>query len=340
MAIKNQRNKGKLMNKETAKWIGKALLAGLTAFMMLSAVCAFYFNVPVRVTNPDNTTEYRYEPNRRYYRGTEGFGFGRTNNEGFNNLRDYNAGDEINILLMGSSHMEGFCVPQSDSAAAVLNRLFNGEKYAYNIGMAAHTFPYCAEHLEKALSTYAPTDAVIIELAKLIYTPAELDSAVNETLPAIGAHDGGIVTFLQKIPYLRLFYTKYNQNKEAATADSTQTTTGDFEKSLSCLMRKIGETSRSYGTDVILVYTPTVMPEADGHIAVQEQPDERTLYQKLCAENGIVFLDLTAQNISAAEELNQLPFGFTNTSPGTGHINRLGLRIFAEGVYKYLKNME
>jgi len=324
------------MKRETAKWIGKALLAGLAAFALLCAACAFYFNVPVRVSNPDDTTEYRYEPNRRYFRGTEGFGTGRTNNEGFNNLRDYKHGDEINVLLMGSSHMEGFCVPQADSAAAVLNRLFDGEKYAYNIGMAAHTFPYCAEHLDTALSVYAPTDAVVIELAKLGYTPAELDAAADGALPEIGAHEGKIVTAAQKIPYLRLFYTKYFQGGGDAGADAEQTPAGDFAASLSRLLQKLGETGRAHGVDVILVYTPTVLPEADGHLAIQEQPDERPLYQRLCTENGIVFLDLTARNLAAAEELGQLPFGFANTTPGTGHINRLGLRLFAEGVYEQL----
>ncbi len=309
------------MKKETVKWIIKALLAGLAAFAVLCAACAFYFNVPVRVSNPDDTTEYRYEPNRRYFRGTEGFGTGRTNNEGFNNLRDYNCKDVINILLMGSSHMEGFCVPQADSAAAVLNRLFDGEKYVYNIGMAAHTFPYCAEHLDKALSVYA-----------------ELDAAVDGTLPEIRAHEGGIVTAAQKIPYLRLFYTKYFQGGgDAAGEDNAaQPPAGDFEASLSRLLQKLGETGRAHGVSVILAYTPTVLPDEDGHIAVQEQPDDRALYQKLCAENDLVFLDLTERNIAAAEELGQLPFGFANTSPGTGHINSLGLRLFAEGVYEQL----
>ena len=58
-------------------------------------------------------------------------------------------------------------------------------------------------------------------------------------------------------------------------------------------------------------------------------------FERLCAENGVVFLDLTEKNIAAALD-GLLPFGFANTTPGTGHINRLGLRIFAEGVYEQL----
>ena len=187
------------MRKETAKWFLKALLAGLAAFALLCAVCAFYFNVPVRVSNPDGATEYKYEPDRRYYRGIEGFGYGRTNNDGFNNLRDYTPGEEINVLLMGSSHTEGFCVPQPDSAAAVLNRLFDGDRYVYSIGMAAHTFPYCAKHLDEALAHYAPTDAVVLELAALSYDSAVLDAAADGTLKDMSSHEGTLITALQKI---------------------------------------------------------------------------------------------------------------------------------------------
>ena len=326
------------MRKETAKWILKALLAGLAAFALLCAVCAFYFNVPVRISNPDGATEYKYEPDRRYYRGIEGFGTGRTNNDGFNNLRDYTQGEEISVLLMGSSHMEGFCVPQADSAAAVLNRLFDGEKYVYNIGMAAHTFPYCAKHLDTALSHYAPTDAVVLELAALSYDPIALDAAADGTLRDMNSHEGKLVTALQKIPYLRLFYTKYfqggGQAAEAGSAEPVEE--GEFEASLSRLLQKLGETGRAHDVSVILAYTPTVLPDADGHIKAQEKPGERELYQRLCAENGLVFLDLTEKNIAAAAADGQLPFGFANTTPGTGHINRLGLRIFAEGVYEQL----
>ena len=327
------------MKKQTLNWILKAGLAGLLAFALLCGVCLFYFHLPVRVTNADGATEYKYEAGRSYVRGIEGFGYGKLNNEGFNNLRDFTPGEEINVLLMGSSHMEGFCVPQKDSAGAVLNRLFNGEKYVYNIGMAAHTFPYCAEHLETALNVYAPTDAVVIELAALSYDPAALDAAADGTLPEMASHEGGFITALQKLPYLRLFYTKYikGEGRAAEAGSGTAVPDGDFEASLSRLLQKVGETARTHGVSVILAYTPTVLPEADGHIAVQEGPGERELYQKLCAENGIVFLDLTERNIAAAAEEGKLPFGFANTTPGTGHINSLGLRIFAEGVYEQLK---
>lgn len=327
------------MKKQTVKWIVKALLAGVTAFALLCLACAFYFRVPVHDTNPDGATEYKYEPGRAWYYGTEGFGHGRVNNDGFNNLRDYSPGEEINVLLMGSSHMEGFCVPQKDSAAAVLNRLFDGEKYVYNIGMAGHTLLYCAKHLDAALTVYAPTDAVVIELATLSYEPAALNAVLDGTLPDIPSHAGGLLTALQKLPYLRLFYTKYvkGDNQVAAAAGTAEPVTAEaFEASLRGLLEKLGETGRQHGVDVILAYIPTVLPDAEGTLAPEERAGERELYERLCAENGVVFLDLTARAIETAQLEGRLPFGFANTTPGTGHINRLGLRVYAEGVYEAL----
>ena len=93
-------------------WLGKAALAGLLAFALLCFFCLLYYNVPVHDVNPTGATEYKWEPGRFYSRGTEGFAMGRTNSDGFNNLFDYAPGDPIDILLMGSSHMEGFNVAQ------------------------------------------------------------------------------------------------------------------------------------------------------------------------------------------------------------------------------------
>jgi len=331
------------MKNNVLNWIIRAGLAGLLAFALLCLACAFYFNTPVHYTNPDGATEYKYESGR-FFRGTEGFGYGRINNDGFNNLRDYNAGDEINILLMGSSHMEGFCVPQADTAGAVLGRLFDGEKTVYNIGMAGHTFLYCAKRLEQALTVYRPTDYAVIELATLSYDPAAMDAATDGSLPDIPSHSGGLLTALQKIPFLRLMYTKYfkgsNEAVAAAAGTSGSASAADYEAALARLLKKVGEVSAQHGVKTILVYTPTVRPDAEGNIVTDARPGEREAFERLTAENGLVFLDLTAENTAAVTEGRRLPFGFANTSPGEGHINALGLRIYAEAVYDAIREGE
>ena len=101
-------------------WLIKAGIAGMIAFALLCAFCFFWYNVPVHYENPTGATEYYWQEHKFYSKGTEGFALGKTNNEGFNNLKDYSEGEHINILLMGSSHMEGFNVAQDENTAAMI----------------------------------------------------------------------------------------------------------------------------------------------------------------------------------------------------------------------------
>ena len=35
-----------------------------------------------------------------------------------------------------------------------------------------------------------------------------------------------------------------------------------------------------------------------------------------------------------------MPYGFVNTTPGAGHMNRVGHRLFAQEVYETIKALE
>lgn len=331
------------MSRQVIHWFIRALLAGMAALALLCLFCVLWYNIPVHHANPSGATEYSYEPGRFYSRGTEGFAMGRTNNEGFNNLADYNAGDRVDVLMLGSSHLEGFCVSQEENAAAVLERLLGGERRVYNLGMAGHTFLYCAKRLDEALDAYAP-DYAVIELATLSYDPAAMDAAADGTLPDIPSHSGGLLTALQKLPFLRLFYTKYvktgNEAVAAAAGTEGEISMEDYEAALSRLLKRVAELSRERGVKTILVYTPFVLPDAEGRGVTDVRPGEQEIFDRLCAENGLLFLDLTGPNVAALEENGELLFGFSNTSPGKGHLNRLGHRVFAEAVYALIAGEE
>ena len=331
------------MKAKAINWLLKALLAGAAAFVLLCLFCALWYKVPVHYTNPDGATEYKYEPNTFYSRGVEGFAMGRTNGDGYPELLDYAPGDQVDVLLLGSSHLEGYSVPPEKNAAAVLGRLFDGEKAVYSIAMAGHTFPYCAKHLEKALEVYRPQIAVI-ELASLSYDPAAMDAVTDGTLPDIPSHAGGFVTLLQKLPFLRHMYNKYfnrgNDVVKAAAVMETEVSGADFDASLARLLEKLGEVSRAHGVKTILVHVPTVVPDAEGRAVLEVKPGERESFQRLSEENGLVFLDLTERFVSALEDDHELLFGFANTAPGHGHINSRGHELFAEAVYDCIENGE
>lgn len=327
------------MIKPFFRWLGKALLGGCLAFLLLGVFCFFYYNIPIHYANPTGATEYRWQEGHVYNCFTEGFSLGRVNNDGFNNIYDYTSGERIDILLMGSSHMEGFNVPRNRNTAAVLNTLFDGEKYVYNIGTAGHTLPYCVKHLGAALDSYAPGQYVLLETVTLDLSPSDMDAAVNRTLPDIPSYTGGFVGLLQRIPLLRLFYTKYIKNAFAfgdtddAPPDPAPENTGTYALSLSAFLEKIGRESAERGIQAVIVFNPAVGISPEGSLYTKTETEQLKLFRQFCDENDIRFVDLTDTYMRAYREQYLLPSGFSNTAPARGHLNAVGHRLIAEALY-------
>lgn len=332
--------------KKFGVWILKAIAGGVIALLALNAFSMLYYNVPVHYTNPDSSTEYKWESSTFYSKGTEGFAWGVTNNDGFNNLRDYAPGEKIDILLMGSSHIEGFNVAQDENAGAVLNSLFDGEKYTYNIGTAGHTMLYCIKHLAAALDTYEPGEYVVIETNTVELAPEDIDAVMSGTLADIPSQSGALITLMQKMPYLRLLYTvQFKGMAEAADAADTEVEEAaaaprESAAALSPLLGMVADVCGKHGVQPVIVFDPTVYVDGQGKAYTDTDPECLAAFESVCAEKGIVFVDLTEAYTGEYAESCRLPYGFANTTPGAGHMNKLGHRLFAQEVCETIKALE
>lgn len=331
--------------KKTIKWLLKAFVAGCIAFALLCAFCVFWYNVPVHYDNPTGATEYVWENDTFYSKAIEGFAWGRTNNEGHNNLRDYNVGDKVDILLMGSSHMEGFNVAQDENTAAVLNQLFEGEKYCYNIGTAGHTLPYCIKNLGDALERYEPGSYLILESFGVEHSASDLEAVAEGRLADIPSHSGGIVGLMQKLPYLRLFYTQHfkdgGQAFDALEAEAPAAKEEpDYEAVLSRVLDIVAAECSEHGVSPIIALNSNLLIAEDGSCYTEVDAEKYEIFSRLCKEKGIVFVDAIDRFMAEYEQSHRLPYGFSNTSPGSGHMNKLGHRLFAEEIYAAIQEME
>lgn len=331
--------------KSLFKWLIKAFAAGCIAFAALSLFAFFWYNVPVHYANPSGATEYIWESHKFYSKGTEGFALGQTNNEGFNNLEDYHDGDQIDILLMGSSHTEGFNVAQQENMGAVVNSLFDGEKYCYNIGTAGHTLPYCVKNLSDALDHYKPTQYLVLESYGVEYSPEEMQKVVAGELADIPSHTGGIVGILQKLPYLRLFYTQFfkdgnNAFDGAASLNAAKPENISYEDALDAFLDEVAREAKDHGITAIIVHNKNVELNEDGSGYFSGEPDKLALFARLCDEKGIVFIDMCPVYMRLYQQEHALAYGFSNTSPGSGHMNATGHRLFAEELVRTIREME
>lgn len=332
--------------KQVLKWFLKAAAAGLIALLLLCALCLLYYRLPVHIQNDTGATEYRWEGSTFYRKGTEGFAFNRTNNDGFDNLRDYEQGDDIDILLMGSSHMEAMNVPLRENTAARLNEMFGGDKYVYNIGTSGHTLLYCIKHLDRALEHYAPGDYVIIETRDVSFPLSEMEQTLDGTLPDIPSQTGLAVTVMKKLPYLRLFYTKHikgaNDVDAAKALGDTETADDAAQRAelMGELMARVAETCAEHGVQPMIVYHPTLYVDDEGEPYTVTDGDDLAALRELCEDEGIIFADATDGFLNAYRQYYRLPYGFANTAPGKGHMNSWGHSLFARCIYDAIEETE
>lgn len=332
------------MRKTALKALGKTIVSGIIAFTILTLFCCFYENMPVRVPNEDGSTDYKWGANLFYSRATEGFAWGKTNNEGFMNMFDYDDNMKIDILIMGSSHMEAYQVDMSQSTASQLNTLLENET-VYNIGISEHTFLTCVNNLRAAINKYHPKEYVIIETSRIVFSDEEIALAINEEFAELPSYFGGIIGLLQKNPYLRLIdhqrrTYKNLRERDVERANSpeafVESDTTVNEKLLADLFQKMGVLAEEHGIKVIIVYLPSINISSDGAINVIADQGAISKFKRPCFDNGILFLDMSNRFEEEYKNAHTLPYGFFNTPIGSGHLNQYGHAMIADELYNLI----
>ena len=326
------------------KWIIKAVIACAVALAIASGGCLLYYNLPVHYSNESGATDYKWETSKFYSRGTEGIALGKTNNDGFNNIDDY-SGQQIDILFMGSSHGEAFNVAQDKSCVSRLNEKFGGDMYTYNIATSGHSIYHIGRNLNDAIETYKPTKYVVIECQSLSPKKENLIAAVDGTLPRLESESGGIIGLLQKIPFLRLIYlqiSNFNSGSEQAEEKSSapEVPDDDYRAAVQAFVKKIKNDCESHGVKPIIVYHPHFVIDENGNAVLTEKKNYSDLFCSVCEETGIAFADMFSDFVDGYKNDLKLPYGFSNTALGKGHLNEYGHNLLAERIYKIIEDME
>lgn len=325
----------------------KLIAAMITAFLILNIACIFYYNVPVHVPSKTNSTDYLWEKNKFYSRGTEGFALGITDNNGFNNLETFKPG-QVDAIIMGSSHMEAFNVAQDKNTASVLNKLSRESGHNmnfYNIGTSGHTLYMCLNNLDEALNEFKPKKQVIIETLTVEPDEKIIKSLLDDTLVRKESFNDGFIGTLQKFPFLRLVYSQVMNFKNNNALKNTVTVANkpemqkvaktDNEKYqlMNTLMEKSAQMCKEAGVELIIFYNCSLDIDNTGSFPERRDMDEVKAFEEICKNNGIIFIDMYDSFKENYLENNKLPRGFSNTEIGEGHLNEEGHRVIANTLF-------
>lgn len=312
----------------------KVIISGIFALIILSLGCLLYGNLPSRYVDKDNATDFKNEASAFYLYGWEGFAWGWTNNEGYMNIENYTPSAEIEVLVMGSSHMEALQIMQKDSASSLLDSCY-GMK-TYNIGLSNHFFETCASHLKAAVKKYRPS-FVVLETRSVNLSDKTVTDIIHNRVRKKFAYNKGILSMLSGMSYFRLLYRQFREKFGAQKSPLKTPASPEF---LSEMLAKLNEDVSLSGAKLIIAYHPSTSINKDGSLNILGDSEKVRQFSELCAENGIYFLDMTERFLSEYKKDYTLPYGFANTAVGVGHMNKEGHRMFADEIYKLIQRIE
>ncbi len=324
-------------------WIVKAFVAGVVAVFVLSAVAFFYNYTGMHIANPTKATDYSWQKNQIMFNMKEGFSFVKMDENGFNNSASV-ADKPVDILLMGSSHMESYQVNGDENCGYLLNE-YLPEYYTYNIGVSGHTIYRIADNIDDALAEHKPSKYVLIETNTVWLDCHKMNEVISGNASAIESYDSGILFYLQKIPAFKPIYNQLDNWLHILPASdnypSGETVVPDeYKPTLLKFLSVIGDNAERHGVTPIIFYAPNEFLNDDATVTYQTDDKYLEIYKEVCEELNIVFVDLSDSFASLYNEQKILAHGFPNSAVGTGHLNKYGHKAVAETLAAEIRKRE
>jgi hypothetical protein len=268
---------------------------------------------------------------------TEGFSWFKMDDDGFNNAASNNIGSQQpDILLMGSSHMEGVEVAVEENTGYLLNKL--APSYStYNIGISGHTIYNCVNNMQSAETEYAPTKYIILETDTVKLDIEKMLLVINGEYPHIQSYDSGMLYLLQKyIPAAKSIYKAVDEWRSSLNGDATENAKVELENSddqdlyYNTLDSFLQKAAADANGKLVIFYQPETKIDETGNLVENNDREYRDLFASACDTAGIKFIDMTDDFRKLYEDEHILAHGFTNTAVGVGHLNKYGHQVIAE----------
>lgn len=334
------------------KFFGKLVVSGLVALIILCCLASVYSLSPMRVENEFKNTDYSWESESVWMKMTEGISWGITDEKGFNNSEFVENPD---ILLLGSSHIEGMNVQQEEQAVSLLNNYLGGKLTCYNMGISGHTVFKVVQYLEQSVSAFEnPPKYIIIETSTTVLSEEDVSEALNGEVEITTVNNEGIVAKLQRLPFLRQVYHQLESgmldmllpskiNDFTATSFAVYSSTDSKlvidEQPYQTFFEYLEKVESEYGTQIIIMYHPFEIIEESGDISFSNE-EYTSVFEKYAANNKIDFVNMTNDFEEMYYEEHYVAHGFSTGALGEGHINKYGHRAIAQRLYEYITDLE
>lgn len=326
--------------RQAGQWLAAAAIA-----MLLCNACLYGYHDPAAWIDRSNASTYAiWRPGSRIVMGTEGRGVHHVDSRGYLNP-DLPLADGY-TLVVGSSFTQGKEVAAGERFVDLLNgALSDGETLAvYSVSQDGFYFPDVVACFPALMAEFPDAETLIIEIGSVSFSDEALTAALNRQ--GVDETQRG-AELLERMPsgrkaalYIKEAFPILTLGKQQLTAMlAEERASPETAPSAEALDAAMAQIRARFSGRIIIFYHPSVQitPEADLEI-VQEEGLE--LFRRACERNGLEFLDASVRFSQAYEEDHTVPYGFPNTTMGSGHLNADGHRICAELLLEALKGGE
>lgn len=344
--------------KSARRWWAKFLVANVAGIAVWTLVDFFYTTGGGRGDYPPIAGETldRPAPSSWITRFREGVCFTALDENGYNNAyyRDFQRDlSDVDVLVLGSSHVEAFQVSPRSNFVYLLNERFaegDAKLSFYNSGRSAHVFVIRGARYEEALKLFKPKKIAVFEM---FHFPSKesVDYALAGKIQ--NKRDAAVPSFMRWAPSRRvaLFWRKLTKRGEESepnpfegvgknTAAPSEAPSEELKECWGDWLRRIRELSDRHGVKAIVYFHKNATLGKDGSYIPPYCEEEMAAFRELCEREGIVFVDATERFREAYEKNNVWAYGFSNAGVVSGHMNRDGHRMLADVLEETIRKME
>jgi len=321
----------------------------MVAFCFANLLCLIYERPAGWIDTPNGASPACWRPGAFLIHGTEGYGTARIDDNGYINPSGVLM--DSYILMMGSSHTQGKEVPASQKYSVLVNDHFtkgSDTLYTYNIASDGNYLPTLIKHFKAAVQAFPNAEIITIEIGNTDFSVAQLEGALeqieyHEEENAVNQYQtagyiGRIKFFVKEtFPLISLIKTKLASSKASGVPGGENTVNSVRYAEL--LEQAMVLIRSECDCPIVFVYHPTMEVDENGDAKIR-YGTMWPAFAQACHKNGIDVIDMGPAFEQWYYEYRQLPCGFSNTTPGTGHLNSVGHQLLANAIIDYIEEAE
>lgn len=325
------------------KQAGQWLAAAVIAMLLCNGLLYGYHDPAAWIDRENAPTDAIWRPGSRLVMGTEGRGVHSVDARGYLNPGLPLA--ENFTLVVGSSFTQGKEVAAGERFVDLMNAALaetEQELAVYSVSQDGFYLPDIVRCFPALMQELPGARTLVIETGTTAFSEETLAAAQNqhrldetqrgaEILHRMSLAQKAVLYIKEALPVLTLGKTQLTamRDEEAVPVEHAPASDAALDAALGLLRAQ-------FDGRIIVLYHPSIEITPEGALTVLEEETTES-FRQACERSGLEFLDVSAEFAAAFARDHAVPYGFSNTTMGSGHLNAHGHRICAKALIEVLK---